>query len=350
MPSINESHRRDQPHVIQRCAIVMAVGACLSLFGCGDQSASGEYVGGSSTEVDRLQLVETPDWHLMGQLEISQLKPDGHIEYLNFAVTGAADGSNVSLSMKLPVPLTPAVDMSGTLAWNGITLTGGTLGGQSNTYTLRRGDDNQYQIALRALRTQAAQVSRDRAVAQAKAEAQAEQARQLAQERTVAQQINQLSDQMERIESTATENLQKFPAVASHYRDITSKMEEYLARERSLAGDQGAFSARSQLTLTINQGTIATYQLHDQVELVRDDFDGNATPMTKAAQTAKSDCENPNIQTDELKTACTRFLQIFPAYSKTYMDMIMGLADLEATYRSEEQKQRDLQMAAQHIN
>ena len=85
------------------CILWLAL--CLSTSGCSKHALSGQYLASTPTAVARLQLVETPDNHLSGQIEVSALQPDGKIQYINSAVNGAADGPNVSLSLESAGPL-----------------------------------------------------------------------------------------------------------------------------------------------------------------------------------------------------------------------------------------------------
>lgn len=135
------------------CILWLAL--CLSTSGCSKHALSGQYLASTPAAVARLQLVETPDNRLSGQIEVSALQPDGKIQYINSAVNGAVDGPNVSLSLESAGPLQNPVQVSGTFSLDSLTLTGGFTGSHSSTLVMRGGDLDQYHAALAGLNKRA---------------------------------------------------------------------------------------------------------------------------------------------------------------------------------------------------
>src|SRR5258708_6920626 len=132
-------------------SLVLLVTVALMLGGCWQHNISGKYIAKSTNEISLLQLVETPDGHITGQLETQILKEDGKIEYHNLSVTGAADGENVSLSFKSsPIPFT--ITAFGTLNGNRFILTGGFSG--IRQVVMVRSNLADYQEQVSSLNTQ----------------------------------------------------------------------------------------------------------------------------------------------------------------------------------------------------
>jgi hypothetical protein len=74
---------------------------------------SGTYVGKGSNSAFLIQIVETDDGHLTGRYEQVTLQTGGKLNDMNAAITGAADGQTVVVTIK------PAEIFSGSLAVSG---------------------------------------------------------------------------------------------------------------------------------------------------------------------------------------------------------------------------------------
>jgi hypothetical protein len=82
----------------RKVAFGLGFGAILvALSGC-RHDVSGKYLATEADGVQWLQLVQTPDNHLVGQLEITSLSPDGSLKYVTLTLAGAAAGPNVNMS------------------------------------------------------------------------------------------------------------------------------------------------------------------------------------------------------------------------------------------------------------
>ena len=124
--------------------------AMLFLLGC-QQNISGAYLASDQNAVCWLQLVRTPDNHLTGQLDASVMKPDGSVERDSISVTGAADGSTVTLTGSRFLGL-QSVMLSGTLQGNVLTLTGSqSLTAQAIPVTFTRSSMTDYQLKVSEL-------------------------------------------------------------------------------------------------------------------------------------------------------------------------------------------------------
>src|SRR6516225_5667052 len=85
---------------------------------------SGGYLGKTPFAVYWLQVVATPDQHVTGQFEASEIGKSAQVSETTFAVTGAVDGESVSLTLKSPIPLVPSLPLAGTFRGAVLTLTG----------------------------------------------------------------------------------------------------------------------------------------------------------------------------------------------------------------------------------
>src|SRR5260370_38257914 len=88
---------------------------------------SGTYVGQGQNIAVLVQLVETGG-QLTGRYEQVVLKPDGKLERMNAAVTGASDGRTVVVTIKPTELLSGTITASGTLEGSTLHLAGGGYG------------------------------------------------------------------------------------------------------------------------------------------------------------------------------------------------------------------------------
>ena len=210
---------------VQRLAVVILL---LGLIGCGRSNHSGEYLASTATTVVRLQIVETADKHLSGQMEVSNMNPEGQIHYIDWSVGGVADGSDISLNLKPTSLLLGVVNVSGSLSGNKLTLTGGISGTSSDSYVLYRSSLDQYRTALAALKRQSAATIKQRREAAVKAviAATAEAMREKVQrdQEAFAADVHKLCDGMDKFTVAGRAMIQTIPQIAARYRGITAKM------------------------------------------------------------------------------------------------------------------------------
>ena len=116
---------------------IAAVGIFLPLMACSKADVSGTYVGSDPNMAMMLQLEETPDNRIGGQLAFISLDSNGHIENRTTAITGAADGAAMNLMVQ-PVPSLPiGTALSGSRNSQGqLILSGPAKDGQVPSWTL----------------------------------------------------------------------------------------------------------------------------------------------------------------------------------------------------------------------
>jgi len=98
----------------------------LTLLCCGKNgSISGQYLSKFTDGIGFLQLVETPDRHVTGQLETVTVDSNGKLDTKSVQVAGAVDGQNITLTLGESSLLSRALPASRTLARGKLTLTYG---------------------------------------------------------------------------------------------------------------------------------------------------------------------------------------------------------------------------------
>src|SRR5580704_1654640 len=208
--------RREKLRPLPLCVII----AVFLLNGC-QREISGKYLAKFTNGICWLQLVKTPDNHLTGQLETLILRADGEVERSDVSVTGAVNGRDFTISASafgLQV-----LALSGTLAGNQLTLTGG----QPSPLLLERSDLNEYERETNALNVTAKQILVEKhAVAARQRAAQAQ--------KDFISGIDTIVARMREFASEADSHLSKFPGAEDRYHAITVKMTEYVNRERQL--------------------------------------------------------------------------------------------------------------------
>lgn len=320
---------------------VFLVAVVVLLSGC-KKDISGTYLGSDGTAVVWLQLVRTPDNRLTGQLAASLLKTDGTIDRRSVSVTGAVDGENVTLAGHGLLGL-QTDSLSGTFESGKLTLTGV----QPTPIILMRSALSGYQSQVAALD------AKSQSILAAKVAAQSRQRTEDAQRNFVSQ-IDLLIGNMQRFESEADVHLDRFPNVEKGYQGFTVKMNEFVERERQLAGNPNASNTRSQLVLNANQVVLATDQLHMQGTALQSTLETNVKPMANYLSVLEQRCSavpsdlTPE-ETDANKAACGRLSNAAAPFSEKYNAIVAGLAHLERVYTNESKAQQTLLQTAEKL-
>lgn len=212
------------------------IGLTLLVFNGCQRKISGTYVAKSPNEVAFLQLVKTPDSHLTGRLGLVALAADGAVNQQSVVLSGVVDHNNIILSATALGVQTGTV--SGTLDGNRLTLT--TL--QPDPLILLRSDENAYQAEVKALNIRARQILAAKA-----------------NEKFLSETASAIS-RMQEFESEVDLHLSRFPGAEEALHSVTTKVSEYVDRERGLVGNPKADVARSQLDVEAFQTSLATNQ------------------------------------------------------------------------------------------
>lgn len=334
-------------------AQVMVIGVALGVATSHAQAdSSGAYISRFTNAVELLQLVETPDHRITGQLQAVIHTGDGNVENDSYVVSGAADGLNVTLMLKLNALLSNPVTESGTFDGSKLELTGQLAGGQPRTLIFAKSTPAEFLAAADAIRAQAGRARLQKAMIEA-------QQRQEKQRQDFISATNQLIARIQHFEAASDALLPKLPKMAQRYHAISSNMYAYYNRERTLAGNPAAGLARSQIALTISQASLATDQIHNQVQLTQWDFENNIVPVANQVNAAVQTCtqvhpsthENPLASTDtEVNSVCMQLKGMENGFWSEYDAAKKALANVEAVYRQEHKYQQGLVEASSRID
>lgn len=335
-----------------RFAPILCVAAALILLsGCSRHDVSGKYLAKFTNGIYWMQLVKTPDNHVTGQFDTLILGIDGKVEYNTLAVTGAADGNNISLLLKPNSVLPFTVTASGSIDGDKLTLMGGFTSNQPSTVVLVRSDASEYEAQAKVLNAQSHSIVTARADAEARQKA-------VQKERDLIAKINQLVVRVDRFKAVAVVLQGKLSTVEHRYQAMTSKMEEYLKRERQLVGNPKASFDRRQISFAVRQPVFVTNQLHSDVLGAQSDFRKNGTLLLNELSQVRQTCEgnlragaDNLVRTDAeaLNSACRRLIDAYSPYTRQYGEVALTLARLEDVYKQEQKTQEQLVQEAHRI-
>ena len=346
--------------------LVLGALAVVLLAGC-HRDISGAYLASDKSAVVWLQLVRTPDNRLTGQLAANILKQDGTIEQNSVPVAGAVDGENVTIQGSQFFGLESFV-LSGTMNGNTLTLTGA----QSIPLTFTRSTSAEFQASVAELNARSRSIIQAKAAAQARLEAEqaeaqarfqaeqaAAQARMQADEaqRNFINTIDQLIGRMQHFDSEADVHLARFPGAEKSYQAITTRISQYVARERELSGNPNASVARSQLSVAATQTSLLTDQMYYQTQSLESSLQTNVKPLVDDLDVLGQRCGQPSSGSDSLSAdqiqarnaACGRLSDAGTPFRQKFNAMASGLAHLEQVYQDEHSKQQELLQTAEKL-
>lgn len=320
------------------CAAVL--GLLTALSGCGPKSVSGGYIAKGPDTVVWLQLVETPDKHITGQLNSTSIDKSGQLVYVTAPVAGAVDGETISLSFKRDALLASSVQLAGSVDGDTLHLRGGQAADEA---TFHRAKDDEFVAGKQALAEQsqralAAKAEADQRVATARREK-----HELDEVRDVTQQVNRMNAGLpQRVEWLLT--------TAKTYPGITEKMRGLVHRQEELAGNPGAFVLRNQVVVNLNQNLVNSNQTHISVSLAARALDTDIklvmdrlTPLTQSCHRAIVPGGAAGVG------ACQTLLAAAPEADRNAQAAARAIGQVEATYQRERSQQEELFRTAQRL-
>lgn len=141
-------------------------------------------------------------------------------------------------------------------------------------------------------------------------------------------------------------------SVDAKYQAITSRMDELLQRERDLVGDPNASVTRGQLSVAINQASIATDQLHNQVLSFELQVRDQVRPLWQSVWPVTQTCHraaSPDFKPGPEKTNCLALLSAADTFRRNLQDLKDGFAHAEQVFQREHETQADLVAASERI-
>lgn len=322
--------------------LVVLSSAVAASSGCARSDVSGTYMASDQHATIMLQIVETPDRHLSGQVTGVFVQPDGKIQNVNEAISGAVDGVSLTIETKPNGTLTIGPELSGAMNWkHEIELTGPARNGQVATFVFVRGTAEQFQTMAAQVRSRSDVIVKTRAMQQ-----NAEQ---------FLSGVKRLTVSMQRFGPDADKTLHGAPNVEQRYRSITSKMRANLDRERSLVANSNASQTRVDIAVGMLQGPLASDQIHFQVQSAQSIFQNSIEPTAKQASVAMAACATVvsgkyrGPMESEIASACRTLANEYPGFQQRYKATAGTLARLETVYQQERKAQQLFSNEAQKI-
>ena len=323
-----------------RVPLLLAIALSIAFTAFAKQDVTGRYLSKFSDGVYWLQIVKTPDGRVSGELDSTSVSSDGKIVYTSQAVSGAADGTALSLTIGHTTILQSALTSSGTLSDNKIALTIGHDGRPPSKLVLTRATDDEYQVQLKALSDLSTKVRAAKS------------------EREFVAGVHQLIDQLNKFKLTANAHITKLPEAEQRYLAITQRMTELLSQERQLAGSPRESVARSQLDVAINQGSVATSQLHVQIQSVQTEYRTRALPLMQQLSRTGQTCHRAHRPTSDnpiqpgneaWNSTCLALFEAEDSFTPSANQLKDMLAKLEEVYKREQAKQEQILEEAQRL-
>ncbi|KAF3462092.1 hypothetical protein ACQCP0_21065 [Ralstonia pseudosolanacearum] len=303
------------------------------LCGCGQNNVSGGYIAKPPGTVVWLQLVETPDKHLTGQLDTASIDKSGKLVYLNAPVTGAINGESISISLKPQALLASSVQLAGTFKGGLLTLRGGPTG---DTVTLHRASDDEFAKGRQELAEQSQRLLAAKADAEQRAQAAREEKEQL-------DMVRDLARRIKRINAELPARVERLLKAENTYVAITQKMRGLVERQQGLAGNSGAGVARSQIVVALNQGIVDSNQAHIIVGSDGQSLRSAIGPAMENLPVAEQSCHRAGSQGHSASSdACLALLAEVPGAERNAQALARAIAHLELAYQRERTQQEEL--------
>lgn len=275
-------------------------------------SVSGIYVAKYSNGVGMLQIIETPDHRITGSHRVVAVNKTGEIVHRSAGVSGAVDGSNISLEVQGG----PAI--SAIVAGNGLRV----VGLDDKPTVFQRG-------SLADFETQATTFEATSATILARKVAQEKQ-----DEFTV--DLIKATAAMNRLLASVDKTTQALAGTQKRLHNITLQMADYLAKARALTGNQNSNVefARAGYIQKVGEGPYATASLQGDFENLRRQFADKQTSTFTHATELEQGCKQATAS-----AACTKFLEALPIYRTRYAAMVQALDSWSADYQLEKSEQ-----------
>ena len=315
---------------------------------------SGTYVGKDSNAAVLIQLVETAGGQLTGHYERFVLQPDGKLYDVNAAITGAADGQTVVVTIKPSEFFSGSLAASGTIQGHMLHLTGGG-NGNSLTLDLVQSDETDFRAQVAMLTEQARKINEARIridEARIRQEAAQQQAKIEADQLT---HLQSLTREMDVFSGKADTLLLQFGPAEQRCRIITARMRAALAREQSIYGGGQASYARNQIAYAINQASNDANQFHTSVQALQQDFTLNSNALLRDSLSVGLSCHGAHVATvadpiprgkEALNSACLRFLDVAKKFQERVSTLRAAFAHIEGVWNAERRDQEQIVQAS----
>lgn len=299
--------------------IVMNSAQAGILFG----NVSGVYLANYKNGVAMIQLVETSGNHITGSYMLVAINTADDVITNNSGVTGAIDGSNISLTIT-----NSSKSISAVITGDNIQV----IGLDDNQTVFQKMDINEFEKRVAIIKAN----SRSNLVRKSEEAA----------KNKFVNDVDNLNNSMSKL-ITGSENLvQRLSKSENQLHDTTRKMEEFLERVRQFAGNQSmnAGSSQMQIVSSMMQSQSTTMRLQW-------DFNSLHTRFRNDQQTTfnSTDKMEPACEKSKEISVCDNFLKTLPIYREKYAIAKKSIDSWEAVYKTEKSNQDRIFKQAQDI-
>ncbi len=285
---------------------------------------TGTYVAKADNAAILLQLVESNDGKLEGQYQSLFINDDGSLKSEAYSVSGDVDGWDISLSLKemgfLPVTET----VSGKFNGFALTLAFVSNKGQPFVQNFSTSNISEFQNWSNELRKKSQSILATKVMAE-------HQVRLEQQRRSFVSATDALVHQMQDVGTHIDATLKTLPQGNARYRAITSKVQAYYERARSLSGDRYALP-RNQILVAMNQGLVATNQVDVEVQSIHSSYAARVNPLLDQLSQAERSC--PALE-PTINVACQKLADAGNTFKSKVGAFSAMLKQLENAYHSE---------------
>jgi len=282
---------------------------------------SGVYVASYKNGVAMIHLVETPDHHLTGNHMLVVIDEKGEVLRNNSAVTGAVDGSNISLNF-------PHGTKSFTAVLAGDTLR--VIGLDESPTVFQKSDLDEFEKKATMINATSQSLLLRKSEEEKK--------------NKFVSDVGNLNSSMDNFVKASDDITQKLSETEERLQKITTKMASLLEKERQLADNKNAGSAQMELVSSIMEGRSVTQSLQWDVNALQTKIRNHQQATYDRVDGMERECHNSSGL-----SACEKFLQSLPRYREKYSIVKRRISSWETVYNKEKPSQDQIFEQAQAV-
>lgn len=285
---------------------------------------SGVYVANYKNGVAMIHIVETPDHYLTGNHMLTAINKEGEVFKKSSAITGAVDGSNISLNFFNGAKSITAVLLDDNLR---------VIGLDDSPTVFQKSDINEFEkkAAMIEVASQTFLLRKSEEVKKEK----------------FANEVDELYVSMERFIKVSNNIMHELNETEDRLKKITANMASLLEKERQLAKDKSvdAGSAEVQLVSSIIQENSATMNLQWNFNDIQANFRAHQQSTYNRVEELEKIC-----QTSRELSPCEKFVQKLPLYREKYSNVKKNIDSWETAYKEEKLSQDQILEQARAVH
>lgn len=310
-----------------RIGISALLASALFVTACGKPNVTGQYVLAGDDGAVMLQLVQTPDQTLTGQINSAYIDKSGKVEQVQRLVTGVTDNGAITLATKANSFLEGQAGYTGRLSGNTLTLTG-----QSGTMALKKSSAATFEKALVSIQTKSEAILEERAAAKEKANAAAQRA-------GYYKNVGNAADWLADANKAIAYHLEHVPPATNRYAELSAKVAGMLQKARAETDS----IERGQIAIDMRQ---ETYEAN-QVKYAIDDVEREAASQSRFYESNNikggvADCKTSTALATEERAACTRLVSAAATFDQGIGKLQAILLDCRNAYATETKRMNSL--------